>query len=287
MYSTHNRPRQFGYWKRLIAIVVFTTTAVRGTQGVDTYLVIGSLLRFQTTGPASQTGPQPPCINQPTPPYPDVAQTAVVKSWSESDLGYDWKPAPCTGWNEMGFKRLVSISSRFLSTSTTSELLRKVGAISTLKGMRYWSTTHRQWRTLIIDAHALIGQAGGHRGDFAPAELKQGSVLYLEQVDSLSGAANYQMHILEVSATRLAFKMENVSTVRYHYLPVFHPGDLQSVYFMERESDTTWRFYGLVRMGRNANGVLAGSEASFVNRAVAFYRHFVGIPDDQEPPAAR
>jgi hypothetical protein len=153
--------------------------------------------------------------------------------------------------------------------------------------MRYWSTTHKQWRTLIIDAHALIGQTGGHRGDFAPAELKPGRVLYFEEVDNLSGASNYQMQILEVSATRLAFEMENVSTVRYHYLRVFHPGDLQSVYFLERESDTTLRFYGLVRMGRNANGVLAGSEASFINRAVAFYRHFVGIPDDQEPPAAR
>ena len=27
--------------------------------------------------------------------------------------------------------------------------------------------------------------------------------------------------------------------------------------------------------------------ASSINRAVAFYRHFVGIPTDQEPPAAR
>jgi Family of unknown function (DUF6675) len=286
MRNTQNRTRQFGHPKRLITIMVLMITAVRGTQGVDSYLAASSV-RFQTAGLASLNGPQPPCGDQPTPPYPDSVQTAVVKSWSESDVGSDWKPAACTGWNEIGFRRLVSISSRFLSTSTSSELLRRVGAISTLKGMRYWSTTHKQWRRVIVDAHALIGKTGGHRGDFAPAELKQGSVLYFEEVDNLSGAANYQMKILEASATRLSFKVENASTVRYHYLRVFHPGDLQSVYFMERESDTTWRCYGLVRMGRNASGVLAGSEASFVNRAVAFYRHFVGIPDDQEPPAAR
>ena len=286
MGNTQNRARQSGHPKRLITIAVFMITAVRGTRGVDAPLA-ASYLPFQTARHASQNGPRPPCSDQPVPPYPDLVQTAVVKSWSQSDVGSDWKPAACTGWNEIGFKRLVSISSRFRNTLTTSELLRRVGAVSTLKGMRYWSTTHRQWRTLIIDAHALMGQTGGNRGDFAPSELKQGSVLYFEEVDNLSGAANYQMQILEASATRMAFKMANVSTVRYHYLAVFHPGDLQSVYFMERESDTTWRFYGLVRMSSNANGVLAGSEASFVNRAVAFYRHFVGIADDQEPPAAR
>lgn len=284
MRHIQNRARRFGDPQRLIA-VVFIITAVSSTQGIDCYLA--ARLPFQTAGPVSHNEPQPPCGDQPTPPYPDLVQTAVVKSWSESDLGSEWKPAACTGWDEIGFKKLVSISSRFHSTSTTSELLRRVGAISTLKGMRYWSTTHKQWKTLIIDAHARIGDAGGYRKDFVPTELKQGSVVYFEEVDNLSGVANYKMQILEVSATRLAFNMENVSPVRYHYLRVFHPGDLQSVYFMERESDSTWRFYCLVRIGRNANGVLAGSEASFINRSVAFYRHFVGIPDDQEPPAAR
>jgi hypothetical protein len=28
-------------------------------------------------------------------------------------------------------------------------------------------------------------------------------------------------------------------------------------------------------------------EASYINRAVAYYRHIAGIPTDQEPPAAR
>ncbi len=258
MRNNENRARQFGHAKRLITIIVFIITTVHGTQGVDSYLAAFAL-RFQTAGLPLQNAPQPPCGHQPTPPYPDVVEIAVVKSWSESDLGSDWKPAVCTGWSQIGFKRLVSISSRFLSTSTTSQLLRRVGAVSTLKNLRYWSTTHKQWRTLIIDVHALVGNTGGYRGDFVAAELKRGSMLYFEEVDNLSGAANYQMQILEVSPTRLAFNIENVSTVRYHYLRVFHPGDLQSAYFMDRESDTTWRCYALVRMGRNANGLLAGS----------------------------
>jgi hypothetical protein len=34
------------------------------------------------------------------------------------------------------------------------------------------------------------------------------------------------------------------------------------------------------------NRMIAGNASSAVNRAIAFYRHFVGIPTDREPPAA-
>ena len=79
----------------------------------------------------------------------------------------------------------------------------------------------------------------------------------------------------------------NVSTMRYFLIPILHPGDLQSMYFLDRESDSVWRYYSIVRTGKNANGLIAGNESSSVNRAVAFYRHLVGIPTAQEPPGAR
>jgi hypothetical protein len=62
---------------------------------------------------------------------------------------------------------------------------------------------------------------------------------------------------------------------------------LQSMYFLDRESDSVWRYYSIVRTGKNANGLIAGNESSSINRAVAFYRHIVGIPTTQEPPGAR
>jgi hypothetical protein len=79
----------------------------------------------------------------------------------------------------------------------------------------------------------------------------------------------------------------NVSTMCYFLIPILHPGDLQSMYFLDRESDGVWRYYSIVRTGKNANGLIAGNESSSVNRAVAFYRHLVGIPTAQEPPGAR
>jgi hypothetical protein len=182
----------------------------------------------------------------------------------------------------------VTIVARLRHTSEAEGLLRHIGAISELAGMRYWSTTHKQWQTLIVEAYALAGsQSGQRRRDFMPDEMKEGQVLYFEQVDNLSGKAIYRMHIAEASADRLVFDVENVSTIRYLFIPILNPGEMQSVYFLDRESDSVWRYYSIMRIGQNANRLIAGNESSTINRAVAFYRYIVGIPTGQDPPAAR
>jgi len=249
--------------------------------------VMSAMLLCQALGYA-QSGPQPPCETQPVPPYPRLADSAIVKSWGKSDSDRDWKPPACTGWTAVGFTTLVTIVARFRHTSEAAGLLRHIGAISEMAGMRYWSATHKQWQTLIVEAYALTGsQPSQRRQDFTPDEMKEGRVLYFEQADNLSGKAIYRMHIAQASADRLVFDVENVSTIRYLFIPVLHPGDIQSIYFLDRESDHVWRYYGMMRMGPNANRLIAGNESSTVNRAVAFYRQIVGIPTGQEPPAAR
>src|SRR6202022_529537 len=124
-------------------------------------------------------------------------------------------------------------------------------------------------------------------GSLSLNKMKESRELFFGQVDELSGKAIYRMHIVEASASRVVFDVENVSTMRYFFRPYLHPGELQSMYFLDRESDKVWRYYSIVRTGRNANGLIAGNESSSVNRAVAFYRYLVGIPTNQEPPGAR
>ena len=251
--------------------------------------VFSAMLLCQAHGYA-QSGPQPPCGMDPVPAYPALDNSPAVQFWSESTFGHDWKPPACTGWSEVGFSTLVTTVARFRYASGAEGLLRRIGAISELEGMRYWSTTHKQWQTLIVDSHAVTAARPNQpRQDFAPDEMQEGKVLYLEQADNLSGAANYRMHIAEVSADRLVFDVENVSTMRYFLFTLFHPGEMQSIYFLDRESESVWRYYSIARMGPNASRLAAGPghAASSINRAVAFYRSLVGIPTDQEPPAAR
>jgi hypothetical protein len=236
----------------------------------------------------AQSEPQPPCGLDTLPPYPVLGDSPMVKFWSASDLGRDWRPPGCTGWAEAGFSTLITTVARFPYASGAEGLLRHIGAISELTGMRYWSTTHQQWQTLIVDARALTGpKPSRRRQDFTLDEMQAGKALYLEQADNLSGTATYRLRVTEASADRVVFDVENVSAMRYLFVTLFDPGEMQSIYFLDRESDGVWRYYSIARTGRNASRLAAGHAASSINRAVAFYRALAGIPTDQEPPAAR
>jgi hypothetical protein len=125
--------------------------------------------------------------------------------------------------------------ARFRHSSGVDGLLWRVGAISERAGIQYWSTTRKRWHTLVIGAYALSAEVGGrHRKDFSPDEMAEGKSLYFQQEDNLSGNAIYRMRVRSVSADRLVFDTENISIVRYFYIPIFRPGDIQSIYFFAR-----------------------------------------------------
>jgi hypothetical protein len=139
----------------------------------------------------------------------------------------------------------------------------------------------------VLDAYALTGPNGQSRGDFTSDEMREGAIFYFEQVDNNSGKAVYRMHVAEARSDRIVVDIENVSTIKYLFVSMFHPGELQSVYFLDRESDAVWHYYSIARAGRSSNHLIPVNQSSAINRTVAFYRHIVGIPTDQEPPAAR
>jgi len=262
-----------------------------GVRPVRRRFLLPLVLLFPVPG-FSQAVPQPPCGTAPVPSWPVLDAPAVSKLWSRADLGRDWKPPACTGWSAPGFTTLVTTVARFRYPSGpaggTEGLLRHIGAISDLSGLRYWSTTHQKWETLITDAYALAGpQSGQRRGGFTPDELRTATPLYFEQIDNLTGKGVYRMRVAEASADRIVFEVENVATMRYLFLPVFPPAEMQSVYFLDRESENVWCFYGILRTGLHASSLVTANNESAINRAVAFYRSLVGIPADREPPAAR
>jgi len=234
---------------------------------------------------AGSAGPQPPCGAEPVPPYPDLQHSPAIKVWDRITLGRDWTPPDCLGWSAPGFTTLVSTVARFRADGAEG-LLQRIGDISGLTGIRYWSTTHHSWRTLIVNAAALAGPGGRARPGFSAAELMPGSIRYFRQSDSLSGKATYKMQVVSASPDRLVFEIENMTGLHYMLLPLFPPHELQAIYFLERESPDIWRYYSIARTGKDASSLASGHDASAVNRAAAFFRHFAGIPTDQEPPAA-
>ncbi len=237
-------------------------------------------LVFALIGSASAAGqnPVPPCSGAaPSPDYAAVDAPPAVKVWSGDNLAA-WKPPACLGWSAKDDGVLVGLAGSFHFNGSTDELLKRFGAISSLKGLQYWSVTDGGWRTLIDSASALVSPDTGHsRPDFTLAEMKSGHELYFAQQDNrTSEEVVYRMKLSDLTADGFVVAVENVTPVRSFMLTLFDPGDLQSVHFVKRDASGLFRYYGLAFAGESLASSLALPEASYVNRALALYGHLSG-----------
>jgi len=262
-------------------------TACRRTRTSKPFLV--ALLLLSTSGLAATGGPQPPCGAAATPAYPTPTVSPVVKVWRGDDLRRSgWMPADCLGWPSPSHTNLIlALAGSFPFTGTADELVARIGAISTLRSVRYWSVTDKAWHPLVIDASALSRpDPRSRRSDFLTAEMTVGSELYYWENDSRTGKVVHRMTVRERSPTRVVIATENMTPIRLLLVTLFEPGALQGVEFVERVSPGVWGVYLLARADEGSP-LASGHDASFVNRAVAIYRHLARIPTDQEPAAAR
>jgi hypothetical protein len=239
---------------------------------------------------AATGGPQPPCGSAPARAYSPPGAPPAIKVWREEDLNeLGWRPLNCSGWSSSSHSKLiVALAGSFRFDGTADHLVARIGAISSLRGVRYWSVTDKMWRPLVIDAWALSRpDQRSRRSDFLATDMTPGSELYYWENDSRSGKIVHRMTVRERSPARAVIAIENVTPVRFFLVTLFEPATLQSVEFVELVSPGVWGIYLLTRMGEGASALARGHEASYVNRAVAIYRYLAGIPTDEEPPAAR
>jgi hypothetical protein len=181
---------------------------------------------------------------------------------------------------------MVTLAASFHHSGSVEGLLTRFGAISEFRGIKYWSVTDGAWRSLVTDAGALDGlDVPRRRQDFTIAEMESGRDLYFEQRDNRSsGLVTYRMRVLDHAEDHAELAVDNVTGVWLFVIPLFDPGDLQSLYIVQRLSPGVWGFASLT--GAREGALNPGGSASYVNRAVAIFRHIVGIPTDQAPPAA-
>ena len=248
-------------------------------------LILGTLLFCPVTVGALDH-PSPPCGVPAQPSYASPGGPPNVRVFSGAAAGVRWAPPACTGWKDHGFRVLVALAGSVRTDGGADGLLRRFGAISEFQGIRYWSASDKRWRVLITDASALDDpDATRRRRDFTAAEMRSYKELYFMQDDSRSsGKIVYRMRVRENGPTRLVIEIDNVTPIRVLLMTLFHPGDLQFVYFLERQAPDIWGIYSLSRTREGSNILSGGHEASYVSRAVAFYRFIAGIPSDQNPP---
>jgi hypothetical protein len=254
---------------------------VLGIQAIFLFLLLWS-------GPTwADGGPQAPCSLEAVPAFPALGMAPAVQSWAPSDLPAGWVPPACAGWGERKPALLTALSGRFQHDGTVDDLLARFAAVSAWRGIRYWSVTDHRWEILITDAAALAGQdPSRRRADFTSADMQVDADLYFLNRDNRSSApVVYRMRVEQRTPTQVVLTIGNVGTVWWFVLPIFAPGDLLATYVLKQLSPGVWGYYSLSDV---REGVFGGSHAaSYENRAVAIYRHVVGVPTDQEPPARR
>jgi hypothetical protein len=250
--------------------------------------VVALSLLLAPLGGAWGDAPRPPCETSPLPAYPDPGNAPAVRVWTGEELGAGWIPPTCTGWGSFPIRMLVATAGRLPYAGDADSLLARFGAVSSLSTVKYWSTSDQRWEGLITHAAALDGPDTHHpRPDFRIAEMVGGADLFFAQDDNRStGDVVYRLRVREIKPDRLVVEAENTSPVRYLMFPLAGPGDLRSLYFLERWSTTEWGYYSLTGVGAGASALAVGHQASYVNRAIALFRHLAGLPTDQEPPAA-
>jgi len=195
----------------------------------------------------------------------------------------------CPGWRSGPFKVLVAAAGSFRHTGSATLLLARFGQVSTLRTIRYWSVSDQKWRPLINVAAALDGPDERlRRPDFTPSELREGKDLYFLQSETrLSTVVVERLRVLVVRPERIVVEIENVSAARLGPITLIGPGETRSIYFIQRLASDIWGYYGVGLSASDPGGLLGVGDASLVNRAVALYRHFIGVPTDRDPPAAR
>lgn len=246
-----------------------------------------AVLLLASESSVAASGPRPPCATTPLPAYPDPDNLPIVQVWTDNELEPDYAPAGCTGWLPTAFRTLAATAGRFRHQGRVEDLLARFAAVSALRTIRYWSVWDKRWENLVVDASALSGpDATLPRADFRVDELAAGADVYFAQTDNRSTATVvYRMRVRAIGPDRLVVETENVSAVRYLLLPLAAAGDLQVLYFLERQASDEWGYYSLARVAARTSSLLGGHEASFINRAVALFRYTAAMPTDQEPPA--
>jgi hypothetical protein len=238
---------------------------------------------------AQALGPQPPCAITAAPAYPSPDSAPTIVIWPGKELELEkWQPPSSTGWRADSRSRLVvALSGSFRFDGPMSALLARVGTISALRSIQYWSATDRKWGPLSNDASALSGpDAKLRRPDFLPSELVKGAELYYWEDDVRTGQAVYRLRVSESASDRFVVSSDNITPIRKFLFTLFKPGALQTVLIVERVAPGIFGVFVLNRSGGGASVLTAGHESSYVNRTVALYRQLAGIKTDREPPAA-
>jgi hypothetical protein len=212
---------------------------------------------------------------------PPIAQAAGVSDGAAPPAGASCfeKTDSAATW--------ITVASLVQSSSGQNTFIERFGSISTLLTVQYWSTTDHKWRPLVSSASAIVSaNSVVPRADYSLAELVTGQDRYYSMTDTRSGrAVIYRMRFWQSPLTELVVEVTNVDAIKQWGITLYAPGGVDALYVLKKQSADLWAYYSITRLLPHSF-LAEGHDKSYINRAVALYRHIVGIPTDAEPPSA-
>jgi hypothetical protein len=181
----------------------------------------------------------------------------------------------------------ITVASTLRTSDSQNTFIERFGSISRLSAVQYWSTTDQKWRPLVSSAFAVASATSRlPRADYSLAELLTGEDWYYSMTDTRSGrAVTYRLRLWQRLPTDLVVEVANVDAIKQWGITLYAPGGLHSLYLLRKQSPDIWTYYSITRVLPNSF-LAVGHDKSYINRAVALYRHIVGLPTDAEPPSA-
>ena len=202
------------------------------------------LLLLASPAPAATQLPRPPCGAEPIPGYPRPGEQPHVMLWSQTDLGPGWTAPSCPSWPAGAATIVVGLAGHFQYAGSADALLARIGAISSLSEVRYWSVTEKQWNNMFTRGVALDGpDLEKKRSDFSAAELRMGGTFYFAAADNRSGKeAVSRLRVIAADSAHFVLETENVTPLRWTILTYAAPGSFQTWYFLDRDDDGAGNF---------------------------------------------
>lgn len=247
-------------------------------------LIAAALLALPLVALAAPAPPQP-CGADAGPDWPAQDGTLQVTVWQDQQIPAGWRPPPCAGWPDDPAVVLVAAVGRFHQPGGEQALLQRLGRVSGLAGLRYWSVSREDWATLISDAHAVtVTDEDARRPDYGVAELAPGTEhLYWQHEPTTSGSGIYALEVLQRAPGRLLIGGRNATDNRYFGITMLPAGGARSLYLFQRLDGDDWGYYQLVRLGEGRHQWLPVGPASYANRAIALFRWFADLPEQAVP----
>lgn len=234
-------------------------------------------------GTTAGAGAATQCGSAPSPAYPAPDRPALVQSWLLG--GHQDGPLPdCSGLRTREFELLVRVTAGFASALDVNGLLGRIGAVSALRGMPYWSFTDQRRLPLIRESFAIDKPASmTPRADYSAAELRSGAELYFAQSDNRAATlVPYSLQLLPSAPDRLALRVENVGELRYMGFKLVAAREMQWTVALEPLGAGVWGYRSLQGIGHLGIGGAEQHRLSNLSRCVAMFDHFAGRQTEVE-----